>query len=379
MRVLFFIDRVGRYSETFVNDLCSLSSVTFEAVALLALESDKAGWEPCVSFFKLNKRGLFGRMLGFFIRPFRYFRPDARSIVECFKPDLVNAQFAHNGLLFWEISRWTGFNVPLVIHCHGSDINSVVGRSRSLQSKLKRVSRCPNVILVCPSNFLKRKLVSFGLEPRAIKVISNFSNLPIASLRPIRFSEGKGLRAISVGRLIEAKGHSYLIDAIGMLSSAERRNFHLTVVGDGALAAQLMQQVRELDLSSAVTFLGKVSHDRIADLLSEANIYFQPSVICDDGTEENLSVAVLEAQQVGLPIVASDIGGLPELMMDYPFGWLVPERDSKAISLIIKRILADPQKFKNRLNEWYAGDAHRNSKVVIECWKDLYEAIISNR
>ena len=137
---------------------------------------------------------------------------------------------------------------------------------------------------------------------------------------------------ISVGSLTPQKGYSHLLDAIKNLSN-NSFNFHLAIAGDGKLRDNLVSQVNEMGLSSNVSFLGRI--DNVPELMAAADVLVLSSLW------EGLPGVVLEAMASELPVVATAVGGTPEIVVDGVTGILVPAGDieklTKAICNIMKK------------------------------------------
>lgn len=135
-------------------------------------------------------------------------------------------------------------------------------------------------------------------------------------------------RAISVGRLAPEKDLATLIRAAARVV-AELPEFELDIVGDGPLRTELEKQVADAGLARHVRLLGE-RHD-VAALLGQAGLYVSSSLI------EGVSLTLLEAMAVGLPVVATAVGGTPEVVVDGRTGWLVPPRDAECLAQALLR------------------------------------------
>ncbi len=138
---------------------------------------------------------------------------------------------------------------------------------------------------------------------------------------------------VCVGELRDAKGHAYLLEAAATLRSAGKE-FRLWLVGDGPLQRAIQHQVRQHSLDETVALLG-VRED-IPDILSESDIF------CLASLWEGLPTCVMEAMSSGLPVVATTVGGVPELVRDGETGLLVPPRNPKALAEALTRLLDSP-------------------------------------
>ncbi len=139
---------------------------------------------------------------------------------------------------------------------------------------------------------------------------------------------------LTVGALTERKGHSTLFSAASMLQERGVR-LRYVVCGEGSLRVSLEEQARALGLQEALHFSGFVSH--VPDYLSAADIFVHVPLW------EGLGVAVIEALAAALPVVASRVGGIPELVDDAVTGLLVPPQDAAALAVAIERLVHEPQ------------------------------------
>ena len=137
----------------------------------------------------------------------------------------------------------------------------------------------------------------------------------------------------SIGSLREPKGYTYLVEAAKMVLE-ERDNVNFSIVGDGSEFNNLQNLIREFDLSEKVKLLGFRSD--IPNMLSKWDIYLQPSLW------EGLCITVVEAMASGLPIVATNVGGIPESVVDGYNGFLVPPRDPEALAAKILELIDKP-------------------------------------
>jgi len=137
-----------------------------------------------------------------------------------------------------------------------------------------------------------------------------------------------------VGRHIERKGIEYLIKAAGMLDCAK---FQIRIAGQGDLTEKLKKQAAK-DAPEQVVFLGKLSKDDLEKEYQNANCFILPAITDSRGDTEGLGVVLIEATQYGLPVIASDVGGIPDIVIDRKTGLLVPEKNPVAIATAIKEL-----------------------------------------
>ena len=168
---------------------------------------------------------------------------------------------------------------------------------------------------------------------------------------------------LTVGRLVEQKGQKYLLEAFAELKNNE--NFELWIVGEGPLRAVLEQQAKELNIEKQVKFLGACRD--IPILLSQASLFVFPSLW------EGLGIAVLEAAIAKVPIVASAVDGILDIIEDNETGYLVEAGDSEDLQFTIEKMLSNPGRAKFMADVAYAKVKNNfDIKVVARKYEELY-------
>jgi glycosyltransferase involved in cell wall biosynthesis len=185
--------------------------------------------------------------------------------------------------------------------------------------------------------------------------------------------EGAGPVVVTtIGRLAPEKGPQYVLEALRRLVAAGAP-VRLVFAGDGPLRAALTEQALAWGLSAHVTMLG--AFDDLAPVLRATDIVAHPSL--NDGR----SVAVLEAMAWGRPVVATRVGGLPELVVDGETGRLVPPADAAALAQALLDLIADPagrQRMGRAGRERFLAGAYTPAAMVAATLK-VYEQVIRER
>ncbi len=184
-----------------------------------------------------------------------------------------------------------------------------------------------------------------------------------------RISERDEKRMIlTVGRLVERKGIRYLIEAMGHLPGD--LGAELVVVGAGPLRESLEEYCKNIGGKDRVRFVGRVSEKELTDLYQRADVYVQPAIFDSRGDTEMLGVVLLEAMYYRVPVVASAVGGITDVVEDEVTGLLVPPQDPWSIAQAIERILRDA-----RLKGKLTTNAHR---LLLHnfSWDNILEKII---
>jgi len=139
----------------------------------------------------------------------------------------------------------------------------------------------------------------------------------------------------AVSRLSPEKGFGHLVRAVALLRD-RGVDVDLLFAGDGPSRPELQRETRALGLADRVRFEGEVAHEDVPDVLQNVDIFAMPS------TWEGFGVSAIEASAMELPVVASDVHGIPDVVVDGETGILVPPRDGGAIAAAIARLAADP-------------------------------------
>jgi colanic acid/amylovoran biosynthesis glycosyltransferase len=146
---------------------------------------------------------------------------------------------------------------------------------------------------------------------------------------------------LCVGTLHEVKGQRFLVESCRLLSE-EGVDLVCTLVGDGPDRASLTRAVAAAGLEGRVTFAGLRTRGDVAELLHSAHAVVAPSVPTSEGKREGIPVVLMEAMASGVPVVASGISGIPELVHDGVSGLLVPPGDPRALARALRLLHDDP-------------------------------------
>jgi glycosyltransferase involved in cell wall biosynthesis len=173
----------------------------------------------------------------------------------------------------------------------------------------------------------------------------------------------------TAGRLIELKGLEYLLHAMATLRG-EFPGLRMEIAGSGPQRAKLEQMVEHLGLPGHVKFLGWV--DDLNTVLPRWDIFVMPSL------EEGFGISALDAMAAGLPVVATRVGGVPELIEDGRTGWLVAPRDAEALASRLRLLVGNPEQ---RFNLGAAGFAHVrdhfSAAQMTENFAQLYDELLA--
>jgi len=227
-------------------------------------------------------------------------------------------------------------HIPVVCTAHGSDVNVYPRESRLVRGATRwALRRIPHLIAV--SGNLKSQMMALA-DVREPPVIHNGADASKFMPRDKSIARRElhlnpAARVICfVGYLRAEKAVEYLLQAVALL---HRPDIQLCIVGDGPLKAELMQQAEQLKIRQACHFAGATAHDDIPLWLSAADCL----VLCS--LSEGLPTVLPEAMLCRVPVVATPVGGVPEIIRHGVTGLLVPCRDAAAIASALNSLFSD--------------------------------------
>jgi glycosyltransferase involved in cell wall biosynthesis len=227
----------------------------------------------------------------------------------------------------------------LVVTLHGSDV-AMAERYRLLGRMARRTFEVADAVTTT-SEHLLRRAIALGADPQRSETIHIGVDTDLFFPKPadpaLRAWLGAGdgtFLVVSVGRLAEVKGFEYLITAASQLDGTS-----VAIVGDGELRRDLEQRARAS--STPVVMAGSIPHDGVADAIAAADVVVVPSVVDRAGRVDATTSTVLEAMACGRALVATNVGGIPEIVKDGYNGLLVPEKDPAALAAAIVRLQHD--------------------------------------
>ena len=313
---------------------------------------ERARYTPFVS-----RDVLKANFQAFIKRPFRYLKTGIKAILENFlSPKFfvralllfpkavlmaqqmqaegvqhIHAHYAtHPALVAWIIHQLSGLGYSVTVHAHDIFVDQTM-----LKTKLHAAT-----FVVAISDFNRQYLGAVVGEHFQEKIHIVHCGIQPSwyhqSGEEVMIAEDR-LEIINVGSLQPYKGHIHLLKACAILKE-ERIPFRCRIIGEGGQREHLERFIASKQLHNDVLVLGALSQDRVAELLPTAHCYVQPSVITPSGKMEGIPVALMEAFAAELPIVATEISGIPELVRPGETGFLVPPEDANALAEAIKFI-----------------------------------------
>ena len=293
--------------------------------------------------------------------------------------DIIHCQFGNlgfQGLLLKDFNP----SAKLVVMFRGFDI------SQQLKMKGDRLynslfSQADFFLTNC--EFFRQRLLKLGCDPDKVEV--HYSGLDCAKF-PLQDSSSlatteapvKAIRIAATGRLVEKKGFEYSIRAMAQV--VERYpNVTYDIIGDGPLRVELSALIESLGLQSSVHLLGWRDETEIIEVLMRSHLFVAPSVTSADGNQDAPINALKEAMALGLPVVSTYHGGIPELVEHGISGLLVPERDVDAIAQALFTLIEHPKRWAamGQAGRVYV-ETHYGLDALNDRLVELYRELVSS-
>ncbi len=283
-----------------------------------------------------------------------FFNKTLAGSVDAIKADVYEAHTV-SGYGFLNAIRKQGVKTPFIQTVHGvladEYVQSFQAAYTTFRAKLAnlimwRLSKIEGdaankaTLVTTVSFYSSKKLIQFyGVDKNKIRVVPN--GVDTARFKPSKSGErikrqiglDSKLCVLFVGRLIPRKGLPFLIEASKQIIE-ENRQVMFVVVGDGPLRSNLIAHMEKLDLSCNFVFLGDVHENLLSAVYNCADVFVLPSI------QEGQGIALLEAQATGKPVVAFDVGGVREAVLDKETGFLM-KPDSGQLAETVLKLLSD--------------------------------------
>ncbi len=281
--------------------------------------------------------------------------------IRTIKPDVFHAQSLLCGIPAVVAKKL--LKIPYVVWGQGSDIY--------LPDRFTRITSKPilqnaDAVLALTED-MKQKMQE--IHDRDISVVPNGIDLERFEISSGDKKEGNAKTIIFVGRLHPVKGVRYLIEAMAIIHQ-QMPDVKLVIVGDGAERSRMEELVGRLNLNDCIQFTGQVPQESIPRLIHQADVFALSSL------SEGLPVVILEGMAAGLPIVATNVGGIPDIIKEGVNGYLVsvknPEEISDKLLILlqndeIREMMSTNNREKAELYTW--------DKITTEVEKECQKAI----
>ena len=262
-----------------------------------------------------------------------------RGILEKTGARLLHIYFGHIAVhLMPLIKAWPN---PTVVSFHGADVLVELDKPayrRATQEMLQSVRR-----IFVRSESLRRALLDLTDDADKIAIMRAGIPLDEFPFRPRGAPENGEWRLLQAGRLIEKKGFATSLRAFAEFAKVFPRA-QFVVAGEGPLLSELQHLARTLEIKDNVSFPGFVAQEQLRELLYQSHIFVHPSQLGIDGNQEGVPNSMLEAMATGLPVFATNHGGIPEAVSNTLTGVLVSEQDHAALGRELIQAAQQPER-----------------------------------
>jgi colanic acid/amylovoran biosynthesis glycosyltransferase len=375
LRIAYFVDRFPVLSESFIINEVGGAIERGHYVRILALAAAPAGAlaHPDVHRLGMLERTLY---LGLPRRPDLWarslaqvlwtYRGNARTVIRLYDHRRFGvggdrAKFLHQSLRLVDLPPFD------VIHCQFGPLGLTGHRFRAcgiLQGRLITTFRGHDVsrylreygpdvyrrlfedgdFFLTNCDFFRRRLLELGCDPARLAVQRSGVDVSRFAFRERTPSADGRVVLATVGRLVEKKGIADCLRALAAVVP-DHPKLEYRILGDGPLRAELQVLSERLGIQRHVIFLGAGNQDAVIRLLEDAHLFLGPSVTAADGDQDAPINTLKEAMAMGVPVISTWHGGIPELVEDGVSGRLVPERDPAALADALQEMLMDPSRW----------------------------------
>ncbi|NNE14172.1 MAG: glycosyltransferase family 4 protein [Saprospiraceae bacterium] len=289
-----------------------------------------------------------------------------------YEPDIFHLQWARR------IERWTFlkevYDCKLQLSLLGTQITVAPKNDRALAQSFQ--IHFPFVDQFnAVSEHTVNEAVSYGADPSRIKVM----RIPISAQAVEKFKLPKkpkhqSIKLVSVGRYDWVKGYRYAIDAIKILAD-EQIDVQYSIIAPGKVSEELVFQSHQLGISDQITFLMGLDQDELFESMQKFDVLLLPSVT------EGIANVVAEAMALGIPVISTNCGGMPEIVIPGETGWLVDVRDAQGISTAVKQIMhsseSEIQLIANNAHKLVSSQFHPSRSMTH--FIDAYEELMTRK
>ena len=272
--------------------------------------------------------------------------------------DIIHCQFGH---LSFKGMAFQAINSPqakLITIFRGFDISTFVEmKGKYIYNKLFNQGD----FFLANCEFFRKKAITLGCPENLIKV--HFSGLDCKqfTFKTRYLEKDEKISVATTGRLVEKKGIEYSIRAVAKQAKITP-NLEYNIIGDGELKLSFEKLIKELGMEDIIKLIGWKNETEIKKILDKSHIFIAPSVTAKDGNQDAPINVLKEAMAMGLPVISTYHGGIPELVENGVSGFLVPERDVDSLADKLNHLITYPETWEKM------GQAGRN---CVEKYYDL--------
>lgn len=287
--------------------------------------------------------------------------------------DILHCHFGRQGALAVRARMLLKREFPIVTSFHGCDM------ADNIETEHYRCLFRHGDAFIANTDYTCGRLEELGCPAAKINILPvgiNPDAIPFSERLAVDIDDV--VRIVTVARLVEVKGLQSAIDAIGRLHRKNGFAINYTIIGEGHCRPALEAQIRRLGLQDVVTLLGARTRQEVFHEYSLAHIFLLPSIEYA-GQAETQGLVIQEAQAAGLPVIASDTGGIAEGLINGKSGFLFPAGDSKALAAQIECLVANTADWASmgKCGREFVTQNYNNS-ILEQRLESIYNYYLSN-
>ncbi len=229
---------------------------------------------------------------------------------------------------------------PTLVSFHGADVLVDMDKPAYRKATKEMLDAVARVLV--RSESLRRAVVNLGCDERKIDIVRTGIPLEEFPFRERNFPQNGEWRFVQACRLIEKKGLRTSLRAFAKFVAVYQTST-ITIAGEGPLLRELQEFARGLEIDNRVSFTGFISQKKLREIFYASHVFLHPSEIGRDGNQEGIPNSMLEAMASGLPVFATQHGGIPEAIENGVSGVLVPEHDHQTLARALLDAVQDRQ------------------------------------
>lgn len=384
MKILVFSSKFCGNTTTFIyNEVIGLSSDTNVKVVCEERENERKF--PYSDVVQINRRdskilqAIKWRLWLWDIRcDFKNnkFKEELKNLINSYQPDVIHCHFGYEAFRLIDNLGDDNQDIPIVISFHGYDASQMLRKKSYVKRLVGFFSKKSNAYAVYVTNHFRKRLCEVG-----VSINDSNSMLLYYGINIDKFCrKNRRMRTstvfLQVSSFAPKKGHIYTIEAFRkFLESLPGIDCKLVFAGDGPLRPAIESLVSNYGMRDHVIFKGWVSPDEAVSLMEDASVFLHHSVTAENGDQEGIPNAIIEAMAMELPILSTKHSGIPELVADGKNGFLVEERDVQSYADKMREIADWGYQPKNREKVASLFEITKHNEKLSEFYRQICNSV----
>jgi colanic acid/amylovoran biosynthesis glycosyltransferase len=290
-----------------------------------------------------------------------------------FKNNLVHIHFNSAIEPIIDLSKLGYINPVCIVTFHGYD--AFLSSPQDFKKKYLSFYKNHVKAVTVNSHYLKQTIIQLGVSSNLISVIPIGIDTRLFNSSKKNLLKKKTLQLITVGRLIQLKGHEYAVKAVKKLKELNY-DVEYTIVGDGHNFKIIEDLIKDYKLEKVIKLKGKLSQNMIVKVLRSSDVFLMPTTFDDRSKRrEAFGLVSLEAQAMGLPVIGFNSGGFPETLINRKTGFLVEDRNVDGLVDKIIYLINRPKEFEQMSENAISHAKNFDFEHTMQKYLDLYETL----